>query len=149
MLMTGYYYACGLIFTVLSSLYYVTEPDVWFNAWAGDWVVWMALAGAVIFGTVMCYTFMAYAASKVSATIISLYMTLQPPLTAIFGLIILDERLSYMQAVGALLIILGLFVAVGSAHQQEKQEQQHQRLRNIEELPPSESPDDDLENASV
>jgi len=67
------------------------------------------------FGTAVPWTGGTYALKNTTPMIVSMYVVLQPPVAAFIGLW-LGERYTWHQAVGSVLILLGLFFVIANEH---------------------------------
>jgi len=66
-----------------------------------------------VFGTAIPWTGGTYALKNTTPMIVSMYVVLQPPVAAFIGLL-LGERYTWHQAVGSILILLGLFFVIAN-----------------------------------
>ena len=111
---TLWFYSCGALLTVLAlcvQAVYTTGP---LGALApGDFapthaVVWGALVYAAGLATVYNYLVMTWANTKVPATMVSLFLTLQPVGTVVLSLVFLNSVPTWNEGVGGGLVIAGL-----------------------------------------
>ena len=87
----------------------LTEP---LTALIQPWQVYALAAGMAVFSTVMPVFLQSAAIRRLGSAQAALMSTLGPPLTIIFGAMILDEPMSLEQAIGAALVLSGV-VLVG------------------------------------
>ena len=111
---TLWFYSCGALLTVLAlcvQAVYTTGP---LGALVpGDFaptpaVVWGALVYAAGLATVYNYLVMTWANTKVPATMVSLFLTLQPVGTVVLSLVFLNSVPTWNEGVGGGLVIAGL-----------------------------------------
>jgi drug/metabolite transporter (DMT)-like permease len=111
---TLWFYSCGALLTVLAlgvQAVYTTGP---LGALAAvDFapthaVVWGALVYAAGLATVYNYLVMTWANTKVPATMVSLFLTLQPVGTVVLSLVFLNSAPTWNEGVGGGLVIAGL-----------------------------------------
>lgn len=74
-------------------------------------VSWLALAGVVIFPTILAYYLNAWALARVEPSIVAVYTYLQPLVGFLFAVVFLGEQFSLRVVIAALLIFAGLFLA--------------------------------------
>ena len=101
-------------------------------------VIWGALAYAMVFATVYNYCALTWANTKVPASIVAAFLTLQPIGTVILSLIFgLEKEFNGYQGLGGALVIAGLLVICvvqGRQQKQQKQEQQEQQEQQERQL---------------
>lgn len=80
--------------------------------------LWMSLSGAIgfVFGDFCLF----YSYTLISARFSQLFMTLAPPFAALFGWVMLGERLSFMGYVGMLVTLIGIAISVLTRVEGEK-----------------------------
>lgn len=71
---------------------------------------WLALAGVVIFPTILAYYWNAWALARVEPSIVAIYTYLQPLIGFIFAVFFLGEIFTTRLFVSALLIFIGVFL---------------------------------------
>lgn len=71
---------------------------------------WFALAYLVVLGTVLVFTFFLYVLNRWTASASSYQFVLLPFVTVIYGYLLLDERITAIFAVGAALVIAGVYI---------------------------------------
>jgi drug/metabolite transporter (DMT)-like permease len=79
------------------------------DADTGNWF-WLVLSGLVGFVFGDLFLFKSY--TLIGSRFAMLIMTLVPPITAFFGFIILDERLTIFKFLGMTMAFLGLEIAI-------------------------------------
>lgn len=86
----------------------LTEP---ISALAQPWQVYALSIGMAGFSTVMPVFMQTAAIKRLGSGRAAVMSTLGPPLTIIFGALLLDEPMSLAQAIGALLVVSGVWLA--------------------------------------
>lgn len=71
---------------------------------------WLALAGVVIFPTILAYYLNAWALALVQPSIVAVYTYLQPLIGFLFAVFFLGEQFTLRVVVAALLVFAGLFL---------------------------------------
>jgi drug/metabolite transporter (DMT)-like permease len=95
-----------LVSTSGTLLHFVlTEP---LRALIQPWPVYALALAMALFSTVMPVLMQSAAISRLGSARAALMSTLGPPLTIVFGALILDEPMSLMQAIGAALVVSGV-----------------------------------------
>ena len=74
-----------------------------------DGKIWAGLLGMGIVSQLIGYFALTYALGHLPATVTSVTMLAQAPLTALLAFLLLAERYSWLQAAGALLVLAGIF----------------------------------------
>lgn len=110
LLMAGMEMLCGgLVCAVIAA---ARRESVDLGAVNAD--TWWALAYLIGPGTLLAMTCYVFALGRLSATTVSSYAFVNPVVAVVLGALILDERLSGREAIGALIVVLavaGLLVA--------------------------------------
>jgi drug/metabolite transporter (DMT)-like permease len=75
-----------------------------------DGKIWAGLLGMGIVSQLIGYFALTYALGHLPATITSVTLLAQAPLTGLLAWLLLGERYSWLQAAGALLVLAGIFV---------------------------------------
>ena len=79
---------------------------------------WLSLSGFIGFFLGDLCLFHSY--SIIGSRMASLVMTLAPPITAFVGFLFLDEHLSFLQIMGIMVIVCGIFIAMLGKEKGEK-----------------------------
>jgi drug/metabolite transporter (DMT)-like permease len=79
-------------------------------------LVWWAVAYIVLVPTTLTYALVSWAIKWSSPALVATYTTLQPVTAAILAWIFLGERAGGREAIGFVLIVIGLFVVSRAAH---------------------------------
>jgi len=92
--------------------------------WSGQitWQMWCAVAYTGCILSVFPFTLMGWALRRASPVLVGVYINLQPIVTAALSFFFLGERLGLFQALGAVVIIIGvLFVTFGKSVAEKEQ----------------------------
>jgi drug/metabolite transporter (DMT)-like permease len=95
----------GSVLTLLAICVVDGEPLTGYTA-----KTWMALLGLGLFSQLGAYLALVYALGHLPATITSVGLLGQVPLTAALALVLLDEPLSAVKIVGGCVVLLGIYV---------------------------------------
>lgn len=76
---------------------------------AVSWKAWLSLLGSGLFSLVIGYIIWYYSVKRVGNARTAVYNNLTPIVTALFAALLLGEKLSSIQAVGAAIILLGVY----------------------------------------
>jgi drug/metabolite transporter (DMT)-like permease len=98
----------ALIFISLFTLFtrgHLLPSDATSHNW-----VWLAVSGIV--GLVLGDYFLFRSYALIGSRFAMLIMTLAPPMAALFGFLILDESLNFLQLTGMAVVILGIAMAI-------------------------------------
>ena len=98
------------------------------DATANNWI-WLLLSG--LFGFVLGDLFLFEAFVQIGSRISMLIMSVAPPLTALLGFLILNEKLSLLSLVGMGLNILGISLVILSRGGEEKKVQFNRPVKGI------------------
>jgi drug/metabolite transporter (DMT)-like permease len=71
---------------------------------------WWILAYVIVVPTTLNYALVSWAIKKSSPALVATYTTLQPVSAAVLAAMVLDEAVHYLEAVGFVLIVFGLFL---------------------------------------
>jgi len=80
--------------------------------WNLAWNTWLGIGGIAFFSTIIAMLTFFQGMKIVGATTASIISTLEPVITVIFAVILLDEHLTYLQAVGGIFVVMGGILAV-------------------------------------
>lgn len=86
----------------LNSIYELKNPEIILN------VLFLGIAASSV-----CFVTWNYAVKKIGSVKTSIYNYLNPVVTLIFSIIILDEKLGVLGFLGIILVILGLIISSG------------------------------------
>jgi len=120
-------YGITAVLVALSSLYYPLAGDTdagprASSIWAfPGYLPYVALAYSAVFATFVNYLLIAWANKHSGATVVSMYMTLQPLATAVLSAVFLGEKITWGEGGGGALIVAGL-LALGWAKRRERAE---------------------------
>lgn len=78
--------------------------------WSFSGQVWMALGITGVLASAVAYYVLAWAESRAGATKTAVILAMEPVFAAFFGWILLGEKLTSIQILGALLVLAGIFV---------------------------------------
>lgn len=95
----------GIIYVLPVSFYMIEETD--FAAIPNN--IWMAIFYVIIFTTVLAYFLNNYSLKKISPTMNSAYIYLQPFLATVVTLVIGKDRLTWTEIIAATLIFTGVY----------------------------------------
>ncbi len=96
----------GSVITVPLGAYSMRTVDLA----AVDSPVWWAIAGIIVFPTILAYYLNAWALARVSPAVVAIYIYLQPLIGFISAVIFLGEEFSSRLIIAAVLIFVGLFL---------------------------------------
>lgn len=103
---TAWYHIVGAAYMVVASIIgRVSVTDLLLTRRLEPWI---ALLYAVVFASFFTYNASAWALGLVHPTIVTVYWTLQPAMTAILSLVFLGAPISVQQVVGGIIICGGL-----------------------------------------
>jgi len=104
------YYFIGALFTLVFVARQEMEPGVGsqLSPWSLSVSVWLGVTYAAIFATTLPFNFFSFAGKHLPASTITLYVALQPLLTAVLSVVVLDAKVTFEDLVGALLVVVGL-----------------------------------------
>ena len=105
----------GFISTVYSvtfcalTMNIITRPGL--SLWTSlDMSQWLVVIGIAFFGTVVGMFGLIVGIRLVGATAASIYSSIEPLSASIFALVLLNEHLSIMQFIGAVMVLLGVTI---------------------------------------
>ncbi|KXJ22509.1 WAT1-related protein At3g45870 [Exaiptasia diaphana] len=118
--LTAWSYLFGTIFMALSSLYYVfTNQFEKFTYFPQEEIY--PIIYAIFVASSLCYMLITWCNMQISATVVTATWPLQVLFCAVLSYVILDEVLTTLEYIGALLIISGLFAVIWSSYVLEKE----------------------------
>jgi len=107
---SAYSSVCGyLMFVALWSPFGMLDA----SNWAPVKDVWFIILFTGVFCTAVTWTLGSYALKETSPMTVTVYNILQPPLSAVFTTLFLDEVFTLREGLGSLAILLGLFMING------------------------------------
>ncbi len=95
----------GIIYVLPVSFYMIEETD--FASIPNN--IWMAIIYVIIFTTVLAYFLNNYSLKKISPTMNSAYIYLQPFLATVVALVVGKDRLTWTEIIAATLIFTGVY----------------------------------------
>lgn len=95
----------GIIYVLPISFYMIEETD--FASIPNN--IWFAIIYVIIFTTVLAYFLNNYSLKKISPTMNSAYIYLQPFLTTVVALVVGKDRLTWTEIIAAALIFTGVY----------------------------------------
>lgn len=84
------------------------------TTWNLAWNTWLGIGGIAFFCTIIAMLTFFYGMKLIGATSASIISTLEPVMTVVFAVILLDEHLTLLQAVGGIFVVMGGVLAVMS-----------------------------------
>ncbi|EGG21918.1 hypothetical protein DFA_01804 [Cavenderia fasciculata] len=91
---------------------------------------WMVLLYTAILATAYTFWMSAWAVKKSDATTVAVYLTIEPLATSIMAAIVLHERLTPLNYVGACVILVGVAAVMFSKHKEKKEELMREYEKN-------------------
>lgn len=82
------------------------------TTWNLAWNTWLGIGGIAFFSTIIAMLTFFHGMKLIGATSASIISTLEPVLTVIFAVILLDEHLTLLQAAGGIFVVIGGILAV-------------------------------------
>jgi len=144
---TAVYYTIGSGLTVIMALGWFSrfkKSDFNFD---GEQAPWLALIYASIVGTWFCYNAISWCVKRVSPAVATIYNTVQPVGTVLLTFIIFGRPPTLAQAIGGLLVALGLMLTVkGRLNEQQGKRESYLRKRA---QTGSSNPSDHSKNSSI
>ena len=105
MLMAGMEMLCGgLVCAIISAV----RGELSFDAGAVSAESWWALVYLIVPGTLVAMTCYVFVLGRLSATTVSSYAFVNPVVAVLLGAVILSERLTVRQGIGAVIIVLAV-----------------------------------------
>jgi drug/metabolite transporter (DMT)-like permease len=105
LLMAGMEMLCGGLVCAVISL---VRGELTFDAGAVSGQSWWALVYLIVPGTLLAMTCYVFVLGRLSASTVSSYAFVNPVVAVLLGALILDERLSARQALGAVIVVLAV-----------------------------------------
>lgn len=118
--LTAWSYLFGTIFMALSSLYYVFTNQLEKFTYFPEEEIYPIIY-AVFVASSLCYMLITWCNMQISATVVTATWPLQVLFCAALSYAILDEVLTTLEYIGALLIISGLFGVIWSSYVTEQE----------------------------
>ncbi len=100
-------WACIIACLLTLPIVLLTEDQLFPYSWEG----WVAVIGLGVFCQVIGLGIMAYSLKKFSAGFVSLFLMLEPLMTAIFAGLIFAEKLSILNWVSFFVVLVGIYLA--------------------------------------
>ncbi|KUO69972.1 MAG: permease [Desulfosporosinus sp. BRH_c37] len=80
--------------------------------WNLAWNIWLGIGGIAFFSTIIALLTFFHGMKLIGATSASIISTLEPVMTVIFAVFLLDEHLTLLQAGGGIFVVMGGILAV-------------------------------------
>jgi len=80
--------------------------------WNLSWGTWMGIAGIVFFATIVAMLTFFQGIKRIGATSASIISTMEPVMTVILAVMLFNEHLTLLQAVGGIFVVMGGILAV-------------------------------------
>jgi len=101
-----------LISTFAALTYGIIGLTMSGTTWNLAWNTWLGIGGIAFFSTIIAMITFFYGMKLIGATSASIISTLEPVMTVIFAVILLDEHLTLLQAAGGIFVVMGGILAV-------------------------------------
>ena len=104
-----------LLFWASAVAAVILFPIAWFHPdpfWPGSLKVWGSLLGIGVLVHACGQGLIAYGLGGVQASLAAVTLLVQPVVTAIWGVVILGQPLVPWQIAGAVIVVIGLFLAI-------------------------------------
>jgi len=99
--------------TVAGFIFFIPFSAVEFNSWgAADLEVILHVVFLGIFCSALGYWFYVRAMEDLGVSVCAIFINLIPVVTVIFGFFMLGDRLSFLQWIGAALVVSGVYLAI-------------------------------------
>jgi len=82
------------------------------TTWNLTWNTWLGIGGIAFFSTIIAMLTFFHGMKIIGATSASIISTLEPVMTVIFAVILLDEHLNLLQVAGGIFVVMGGILAV-------------------------------------
>lgn len=92
------------------------------QTWNLAWSTWLGIGGITFFSSIIAMLTFFYGMKLIGATTASIISTLEPVMTVIFAVILLNEHITLLQVAGGLFVVMGGVLAVLSPTQKVTQE---------------------------
>lgn len=89
--------------------------------WNLAWNTWLGIGGITFFSSIVAMLTFFYGMKLIGATTASIISTLEPVMTVIFAVILLNEHITLLQTAGGLFVVMGGVLAVLSPAQKVTQ----------------------------
>ncbi len=104
--------------TVISTSAAVTYGIIGLNmsgpTWHLAWATWLGIGGITFFSSIVAMLTFFYGMKLIGATTASIISTLEPVMTVVFAVLLLNEQVTLLQATGGLFVVMGGVLAVMS-----------------------------------
>jgi len=104
--------------TLISTFAALTYGIIGFTmsgtTWNLTWNTWLGIGGIAFFSTIIAMLTFFHGMKLIGATSASIISTLEPVMTVILAVLLLDEQLTLLQAAGGIFVVMGGIVAVVS-----------------------------------
>lgn len=95
----------GLIIVIPAVI--IENPQISFQEFPTK--IWWYIAYVVVFVTFLAYLFNAWALKKISSSVVSMYIYLQPVLATVIALVFFKATLSFTQVLAGILVFTGVY----------------------------------------
>ncbi|MEQ1553107.1 MAG: EamA family transporter [Ferruginibacter sp.] len=116
------YYGVGWQMLISSIILFIvsesTLPVVPFKDISSK--TWWVIVYLIVFGSIMAFVAFIYSLKKLPAAISSLYAYINPLVAMVFGVFVLNEKMSSNIAIGALVTLVGVYLVNYSVKKAEK-----------------------------
>ena len=79
---------------------------------------WLVIAGIVLFSTILAMGAFFAGIDRIGSTRASILSTIEPVITIAFSVALFQEKMSWLQGIGALLILTGTILVIGGRGKQ-------------------------------
>ncbi|HEU5421726.1 MAG TPA: EamA family transporter [Streptosporangiaceae bacterium] len=101
--------AAGVVLLIVAAVTGEAGQAHWGSVSAGSWA---ALAWLVIPGSILAFTAYGYALAHLPLATVSTYAYVNPVVAVVLGVIVLSERLTLREALGALLVVVSVAITL-------------------------------------
>jgi drug/metabolite transporter (DMT)-like permease len=110
-------FTLGLVYIIPFSFYLLKESD--FTAIPTK--IWFSIAYVILFTTILAYFLNNYSLKRISPTVNSAYIYLQPFITTMLALTVGDDMLGWPEIIAAMLIFTGVYFVNQKNNRHKKQ----------------------------
>ena len=104
----------SLISTSAALTYGIVGLTMGGTTWNLSWGTWMGIGAIALFSTIIAMMTFFQGMKRIGATSASIISTMEPVMTVSLAVILLDEHLTLLQAVGGIFVVMGGVLAVSS-----------------------------------
>lgn len=102
----------AIISTSAAFTYGVIGLPMGGTTWDLSWGTWMGIGGIALFSTIIAMLTFFQGLKRIGATSASIISTSEPVMTVVLAVILFNEHLSLLQAVGGIFVVVGGILAV-------------------------------------